>query len=57
MTFTRNTLAVIQQLLATNRIGVYDNNADASYQALVQARTEVDAAIREIQMSQPAGNA
>ena len=57
MTFTRNTLGVLQQLIATNRIGVYDNNADASYQALVQARTEVDAAIREMQMIQSGGNA
>jgi hypothetical protein len=57
MTFTRNTLGVLQQLIATNRIGVYDNNADASYQALVQARTEVDAAIHEMQMIQSGGNA
>jgi hypothetical protein len=53
MTFTKNTLAVIQQLLATTKVGVYDQNADASYQALMTARTEVDAAIRELTQVNP----
>jgi len=48
MTFSKNTLAIIQQLLAGNKVGVYDQNADANYSALMTARTEVDAAIREL---------
>jgi hypothetical protein len=51
MTFSRQTLAVFQNLLATTRVSVLDNNADVSFQQLIVARNELTEAIREI--SQP----
>ena len=51
MQFSRQTLAVFQNLLATTRISVLDNNAYVSFQQLIVARNELMEAIKEI--SQP----
>ena len=48
MNFTRQTLAVFQNLLATTRVSVLDNNADVSFKQLIDARNELNEAIREL---------
>ena len=47
MTFSKQTLSVFQNLLATTRISVLDQNADISFKQLLDARNELNEAIKE----------
>lgn len=49
MKFSAQTLAVFQQLLAFNKVGVYDNGSRTSFEQLMQARVELDQAIADAQ--------
>ena len=47
MTFSKQTLAMFQNLLATTRVSVLDQNADISFKQLLDARNELNEAIKE----------
>lgn len=49
MKFSLQTLAVFQQLLAQNKVGVYDNGSRTAFEQLMQARVELDQAIADAQ--------
>ena len=52
MNFSKQTLAVFQNLLATTRVSVLDNNADIVFKQLLDARNELNEAIKEISLPQ-----